>query len=245
MKLLIKKWVSGFREEHGIGRTEPIRMKSLLLKLGVLTLYKPMPAAVSGMAVKVDAHRFVLVNCEHSLGRQHFTLCHELYHLYIQPDFTARTCQAGLFDKKKDPEEYRADLFATYLLLPEEGILELIPTAELKKDKPSLATLLKVEHYYACSRSALLYRLREMDLADNEYIGLHKMQVKSGARAHGYDTALYEKGNHNLVIGDYGAKARFLFDQEQISESHYLSLMRDIGIEDLDQENGYGEEDFI
>ena len=45
----------------------------------------------------------------------------------------------------------------------------------------------------------------------------------------GYDTALYESGNKNLVIGDYGVKAKRLFDEDLISQSHYLELMMEMG----------------
>ena len=48
----------------------------------------------------------------------------------------------------------------------------------------------------------------------------------------GYDLALYDKGNENLIIGDYGTMAKRLFDEELISEGHYLELMRKIGYEE-------------
>ena len=34
-----------------------------------------------------------------------------------------------------------------------------------------------------------------------------------------------QPGNENLVIGDYGEKARSLFENEKISEGHYLELL--------------------
>ena len=56
--------------------------------------------------------------------------------------------------------------------------------------------------------------------------------VKKTAREYGYDTSLYEPGNENLVIGDFGEKARRLFDMEKISEGHYMELLHKIGIDD-------------
>ena len=55
--------------------------------------------------------------------------------------------------------------------------------------------------------------------------------VKITAKLHGYPTGLYEPGNNGLVIGDYGSIAKSLFDDGTISESHYFSLMRDIGVD--------------
>ena len=41
----------------------------------------------------------------------------------------------------------------------------------------------------------------------------------------GYDSDLYTPGNEGLVIGDFGSKARKLFDEERISEGHYIELL--------------------
>ncbi|NOK86062.1 MAG: ImmA/IrrE family metallo-endopeptidase [Chloroflexi bacterium AL-W] len=236
---ILKKKVGEFREQHGLRSAEPIRLKSLLMKLQVHAVFQPISSKISGIAVKVEIaprniHRFMLVNSNQSLGRQHFSICHELYHLFVQENFQSRACITGIFDKKLDREEYHADLFAAYLLLPEEGILELIPSEELKKDKITLATLLHIEQYYSCSRSALLQRLRELGLASQAFIEANKTAVRKGAASFGYSTTLYEAGNHHLVVSDYGPKAHALYEADRISESHYLSLMRDIGV-DLSQ----------
>jgi hypothetical protein len=40
---------------------------------------------------------------------------------------------------------------------------------------------------------------------------------------------LYKDGNHKLVIGDFGTYARKLYDEEKISEGHYMELLNIIG----------------
>lgn len=59
----------------------------------------------------------------------------------------------------KNSVEQSADIFALSLLMPEAGICQLIPESELKSKNISLATILKLEHYFSVTRSALLYRL--------------------------------------------------------------------------------------
>ena len=54
--------------------------------------------------------------------------------------------------------------------------------------------------------------------------------MKLSAIQNGYSTDLYDSGNSNLVIGDYGSKARQLYDGAKISESHYQSLLLDMGM---------------
>jgi Zn-dependent peptidase ImmA (M78 family) len=227
-----------FRQQNGLNLTEAIRIKSLLQKLNILTVYLPLSNDFSGMAVKFisseNSKRFLLINCNHTIGRQHFTICHELYHLFYQNDFKSEKSNAGTFNKSGDPEEYNADIFASFLLLPTNGVLQLIPENERIKNKITLRTILAIEHYYSCSRNALLNRLYNMKLIDRDTFTENKTDVIKYATLYGYNTDLYQPGNEGMVIGDYGSLARELFDKGIVSESSYFTLLEDLGI-DLSQ----------
>ncbi len=54
---------------------------------------------------------------------------------------------------------------------------------------------------------------------------LSAISARETARAYGYDTSLYESGNEGVVIGDFGEKAKRLFDEGRISEGHYVELL--------------------
>ena len=230
----IESPVQEFRSSHGLGNEEPIKIKSFLQKNGILTVYKPLGGSFSGMAIKTSGSdgikRFILVNSEHSIGKQHFTICHELYHLFIQKEFSSEIGSAGKFDKKGNPEEYKADLFAACLLLPKYGVFKMIPEEERKKNKISLPTLVAIEQYYGCSRSALLYRLMNMDLLDDECMSNFNKGITPLAKQLGYDISLYQKGNRNVVVGDYGTLAYRAWCKGIISESSYYSFLEDLGI---------------
>lgn len=247
-KVLLEKYANDFRQKNGIGSYDPIRLKSFLSKLNVITVFRPLSCDFSGMSLKIKENdkitRFILVNSNHNLGKQHFTICHELYHLFIQEDFSSMVCITGLFDKK-NKEEYNADVFASLLLLPEQGVKSLIPDDETgHRDLISLKTILKIEHYYSCSRSALLYRLKELELITSKSYDVYAKNVKKGALQYGYSTDLYEKGNNSDVLGNYGELARELFEKEKISETHYISLLTDWGIDAQQLEKlSNGEED--
>lgn len=243
-ELLLEKEALNFRTEHGLQSTEPILLKSLLQKLNVITVFAPMSGQFSGMALKAQTgatyERFMLVNSNTTIGKQHFTICHELYHLFVQPDFSSRLCTTGLFDKKLDRHEYNADIFASFLFLPTEGLLKFIPDEELNKKPVSLRTILFIENQYSCSRRALLYRLKSLDLIKQAEYDSFTVNVKRGAVENGFQTTLYEPGNHHTTVGDYGSLARELYDKEKISQSHYYSLLTDFGIDITkldDQEN--------
>jgi Zn-dependent peptidase ImmA (M78 family) len=224
----LQKAASDFRTQNGLGATEPIRLNSWLPKLGVVAVFRPLSESFSGMAIKHDSQRFIIVNSNHRVSKQHFTTAHELYHLFIQKDFVSEVSNTGQFDKK-NKIEYEADCFAAYLLLPENGILSIIPSHELVKNKISLSTIVQIEQHFACSRSALLFRLADMDLIDLKHYADFTKGVQRSAEVLGYDASLYQPGNEGLVIGDYGVRAKHLLDQGLISESHFISLMNDIG----------------
>lgn len=228
--LIIKQKTSSFRQQNGISNDEPIRLISLLQKLNVITLFRPLKENISGISLKIKDYRFMVVNSDNTLGKQHFTICHELYHLFIQEVFEYMICNTGLFDKK-NKIEYIADLFAANLLLPEEGIIKLIPENELKKNNITLSTIIKTEQYYSSSRKSLLIRLDNLGLINYDKYEKYNNNIILSALRTGYDTALYKKANANKVIGDYGQRARKLYETEKISETHYISLLRDIGID--------------
>lgn len=233
-ELLTEKAANEFRSDNGLAITEPIRLKSLLQKLNVITVFAPLSENFSGMALKAitekETERFMLINSNTSLGKQHFTICHELYHLYIQKDFTSQICTTGLFNKI-DKNEYLADVFASYLLLPTDALLQYVPNEELSKNNISIRTILFIEHFFSCSRSALLYRLKKLKLIDADFYTSFNKNIIREALENGYSIDLYKPGNKNVVIGDYGGIARTLFEKQIISQSHYYSLLMDLGID--------------
>ena len=231
----LQKNAHQFRRDNGIGSDEPLNFGSLFHRLKIIAVYKEMSDSFSGMSIKIDDYRFILINSSNPIGRQNFTICHELFHLFVQEDFTSHKCTTGEFNRK-DKSEYDADRFASYLLMPEEGIIKTIPDDELKKKNLiSLPTFLKIEQYYACSRTALLYRLDCLDIIDIEKYDEFRINVSREAVKLGFDSYLYLPDKKDKVVGDYGELANKLFNTESISETHYASLMRDIGV-DIDSD---------
>ena len=226
---LVEYQVSKFRQSAGLSDTEAVNLKSLLLKLNVLTIYRPLSESFSGMSLKSGNRRFMLINSNHPRCRQHFTIAHELYHLFIEKNPVPHKCESN---GNKSESEQCADAFALRFLMPKDGVVQLIPEKELISGKVSLGTIIRIEHYFSISRAATLNRLLDLKFIDRAYKdSLASYSVIRTAREYGYDTTLYEPGNENLVIGNFGEKARNLFDSEKISEGHYLELLHKIGID--------------
>ncbi len=225
----VESQVSRFRQFAGLSDTEAVNLKSLLLKLNVLTLFRPLSESFSGMSLKGDGKRFMLINSHQPICRQHFTIAHELYHLYLEENPIPHKCQEN---GKKSESEQCADAFALIFLMPAAGVMQMIPEDELKGGCVTLATVLKLGQYFGISNTAVINRLSDLNLLTrHEREMFSSIPVKRTAREYGYDISLYEPGNDGLVIGDFGEKARKLFEADKISEGHYRELLHKIGID--------------
>ena len=172
----------------------------------------------------------MLVNSNHSIGRQNFTIGHEIYHLFFDENFTPHKCNTGKFPKKNLTEKY-ADIFASHLLLPEEGIIRTIPKDELDKNKIHLSTIIKIEQTFGSSRAALLYQLNKLGLITSGISEKFSLNVRYNAKMFGYSTELYEPAGERAILGSYGSLANKLFEEGKISEGHYFELMMAIGVD--------------
>lgn len=229
-ELRIKQNASELRHKFGFSDSEPIRLKSLLLKEKIVTYFAPLDENFSGMAVKVNDNKFILINSNHPIGRQHFTICHEIYHLYVDKNFSTHKCETAKFDKSKKTE-FMADSFASHFLIPEHGLLGMIPDEEWGKDKIAISTIVKIEQYFACSRRALANRLLFLKKISSDKRDEFCSGVMSSAKLLGYPVNLYQGGNSGELWGDYGSLAKRLFDGEEISEGHYAAIMTEIGVD--------------
>lgn len=226
---IIENQVSKFRQLIGVSDTEAVNLNSLLLKYNVLTIYRPLSESFCGMSLKSGEKRFMLINSNNPIGRQHFTIAHELYHLFIEDNPRPHIC--WLNSAKDDSEKY-ADYFAQIFLMPSNGVKQLIPNEEFLNGIISVGTALKIEHYFSVSHQAAVNRLSDLKLINRDQRNyLLSLSVKKTAREFGYNTSLYDSGNKGLVIGDFGEKAKNLFDAEKISAGHYIELMNKIGID--------------
>ncbi len=223
-KLEIKALALRLRHDLGLTEYEPIHVKSILRKANILTSYQPMSEHAYGLSLRANDMMFILVNSNSTRGRQHYTIAHELFHLYFDPELKPHLCS-----EETAVEEANANRFASAFLMPEGGLIAMIPQKEIQQKNLSIATLLRLGQYFSVSHQTLLIRLSELDLLTPKQLETYKaLPIKETARLYGYDTSLYESGNENLVIGDFGEKNRLLYDAGKISEGHYLELLNSI-----------------
>lgn len=219
----VEKLASKFRYDNGLSQSEPINAKMLIRKLNITLVYRRLSESSYGISCKSSTGKmFMLINSQSTRGRQHFTIAHELYHLFYDVNPVPHMCCGG----PAKGEEKTANRFASALLMPREGILSCVSGEDITAHDVNIATVLRMEQFFGVSRSTLLIRLRDLGLiTTTRYEALNRLPVKETAREWGYDLALYESGNDGVVIGDFGEKARRLFESGKISEGHYNELM--------------------
>lgn len=212
-----------FRNMLHLPQDAPIVVKEVLEQLGILTVFRPLSEGSYGMSIKTnDGLRFMLVSSNSTVGRQHFTIAHELYHLYYDEKPTPHMCGVD----GKSPLEQSADMFASNLLLPRVGLLAMLPESYSETKQVDIATIVKMEQKFQVSRKALLYRLRRLSIIGEEQLQTLLMApIRDVALRRGYDTSVYDKGNDGLVIGDYKSLATDIFEKGLISEGHYNELL--------------------
>lgn len=185
--------------------SSPIDIFSLVLSLKNLTLiFLPLGKATSGICVKLDDSAIIGINSAMSLGRQRFSLAHELYHYFFDSNLhpSPSNTQIGCSDEV----EQKADQFASFLLLPPLALKEMCEEyiSEDKQGKLSLASIIKMEQRYGISHQAMLYRLKEDEyITEADCPALQNNVIREAARL-GFNTRLYKPTPDDEQFRTYG-----------------------------------------
>lgn len=216
------------RAKSGFSQSEPLNTEALLQKLNILTAFKPLSSHFFGLSIKSrNEDCFILINSQTTKGRQNFTIAHELYHLFYDNNPIPHYCTEK--DQSSNPSEKSADLFASALLMPREGLLQHITEEHLFNKKIDIGTVIQMGQYYSVSHHALLLRLKKLNIiSENALNELRNYPIMETAKTLGFDPKLYKATGEHRIIGDYGLLARKLFEMDKISEGHYLEFIHHI-----------------
>lgn len=215
-----------FRNKLHLPQDAPFPVREALEQLGILTVFRPLSEKSFGMSTKTgEGMCFMLISSNSTIGRQNYTIAHELYHLFFDDNPHPHMCG----ESGKTPTEQSADMFASNLLMPRVGLLAMLPEDYSSSKRFDIATVVKMEQKFQVSRQALLYRLKRLSIIDeNKLQDLLLVPIRDVAQRRGYDSSLYEKGNDGVVIGDYSSLATDLFEKGLISEGHYNELINSL-----------------
>ena len=230
-KMDLNNKASNLRKKLGEDSESPIDIFKLVQKIDNLTLvFHSLGNNISGVCYKGKASNVIVINSDMSLGRQRFSLAHELYHLYFDESGISSASLTTI--GKGDENEKKADQFASYFLIPQSSLYGLIESIKEKNQKKHLdiEDVIRIEQYYGVSHKAILYRLMEEGGIDSEDIKSMETGVIALAARLGYDTTIYYpsvKDKKKMVLGHYIALAEKLLDEEHISYGKYEEILLD------------------
>lgn len=216
------------RKELGEDASSPIDVFSVAHIITQLTLvFYPMGDHLSGMCIKNDGNPVIAINSSMSVGRQRFSMAHELYHLYFDENKQLTVCAIKI-GTGTDTEK-AADQFASYFLMPPVALSESIKKIHgISTDNLGIREIVKLEQYFGVSRQALLYRL----IGDNKLTPQQAEQFKQGvirsAVNLGYDDSLYKslpEDKQYKTYGYYIQQAEELLRKDLVSTGKYEQLL--------------------
>lgn len=221
-------------EQDNFSPIDPFKLTQVIEKLTLV--FYPLGKNISGAHFKGKTSNVIAINSDMSIGRQNFSLAHELYHLYYGE--SNKCIISPISITSNNFEENCAETFASYFLIPQISLREMVKKMheENKATKISLADVIKLEQYFGVSHKAMLYRLKgENFINDDELKEMKEVIISTEARKLGYDTALYfsNETRKSTVFGYYITLANKLLEKEKISQNRYDELLLDALRSDL------------
>ncbi len=235
-KMDLSNKAASVRKQLGVDNYTPIDIFALVQNIPKMTITLfPFGSNISGVCVKHKRSFLIMVNSGMSIGRQRFTLAHELYHYYFDENTLSTVCPIQI--DSGDIKEREADNFASYLLIPQTALYELLQSRKQNhKQKISIEDIIFLEQHFKVSRKAMLFRLQEeKELTRTEAIAMQKNVISSAARQ-GYDVTVYkplDAHNQKQTLGYYVKSAEKLLDNSIISTGRYEEYLLDAFREDI------------
>lgn len=145
------------RELLGLGEDPiPSLLEVAEERLGLDVALEPLPSGLAGLCVRTDRVAMAIVDTSAVVGRQRFTIAHEIAH-YLAGDGDPFWVDHQLFGRGR--EETRANAFAAHFLMPAKGIERIIHRSG---GEASPQVILEMQYSYRVSLDALLWHLKNL-----------------------------------------------------------------------------------
>ncbi len=188
------------RDSMGLGADPVPDVFSLLERQGVFLLRYPVDNR--------DLHAFygllnedpvVYINAIEPLGRQIFSVAHELCHLiYDRASLAGVSCNPG--QDQQDETEAVADAFAGEFLMPRDRVV-MEYAHRFRQRKPSAYEVIELMQYFRVSYAAMAYAMFQAGVIKTgaQWMSIRQLgavdrhqELRTALLQQGYDTALIE-----------------------------------------------------
>lgn len=142
-------------------------INSLEILKGFYILKFPNELGISGAYIKKRGrekdYNCIYINTAEPIGRQNFSLLHELYHAIYEKSNEIVSLKKMV---SSDPVEFRAERFASYVLIPRDRLINNLRRIKLGKGKffINIKDLLVLQKEFQCSFTALIYAISDLNV---------------------------------------------------------------------------------
>lgn len=192
------------RHEWGIESFTSVNIRSLVYNNieNLTVLWFPMEDNISGCCSKTDDDKVIFINTNHTIGRQNFTLAHEMYHLLYEDIDDFIVC--GMNNNSQS--ERNADNFASTFLMPDSALYWFKNKNNI--DEWTLEDVIKCEQHYQVSHLTMLIRLKKMGWITQHQFDEFAINIIREADRLGYGTGLYKPSFENQKYSSIGELIR-------------------------------------
>ncbi len=146
------------RARHGIAATEALCPHDLAERLGIDVRFLDLPS-LEGMYVAGEEPA-ILLGALRPPGRQTFTCAHELGHHVLRHGIRVDEFSGDWHSPSQDLDEYAADCFAAFLLMPRPAVLAALGLRASDPANPSPETVYVAANWLGVGYGALVAHLR-------------------------------------------------------------------------------------
>ena len=181
------------RYDWGVESFASINIRSLVYNniRNLTVLWFPMKTNISGCCLKTKDDKVIFINTNHTIGRQNFTLAHELYHLLYEDIEDFIVCGVN----NNSQSEINADNFASTLLMSDSALYWFKNKNQI--EDWTLEDVIRCEQQYQVSRSTMLLRLKKLNWINQNQFDEYGSDIIREAERLGYDTSLYKASPEN------------------------------------------------
>jgi len=218
------------REKLGFFKEPVTNIFELIESLNILLTKKPLNnSSISAYFLHYKNNYLFFINSAHTLGRQHFSAAHEIYHYYFDKELNGTICDTFKFKNQRNESETLADYFAVHFLMPEDGIYKFF---NIVGDQViNINKIIKAQNYFKVSFKAMLVRLKVLELIDedqyNEFSNIH---LNSTFAKLGYSRELILPTNDIYIPQNYLEILNDNYEQNKITENAYKEYLADVGL---------------
>jgi len=231
-KIKLDREANAIRKLHNVDAYAPIDVFAMALREeNASVVFSDLGENISGVFYRNEDSRIIVINSAMTLGRQRFSMAHELYHLHFDSASEAIVCPREI--NSGNDNEKKADAFAAALLMPSDGLYYEVNRLKKCKVALDISDIIWLEQFYGVSHAAMLFRLKDEGyITDSDYKKFSD-KVKTKAAMLDFDTSLYRVTNETKTYGYYIKLARELFNRGAITESKFREILKEGYMEEI------------